>query len=189
MRPSRGDAPLHPDVVTTLSKVGTQLRLLLSAKHAKLFAVTEDDYLVAYSVLDAGRVFAGARVESKSDNEIYLDTSFSLVASALASATSASYVTLKLIQRVGQAFLSFEVQNSGSGVVVVQDVPVTVLPSTDAALFTEPRIPPPDVSLLVRDTRRCVCLPRARSSCWYVSIAPFLSSPCAGVRPRAACVT
>ena len=115
--------------------------------------VTEDDLLVSYASLDTPRLFSTSRVESKTDNVIFLETTAPLVSSALSSASSASYISMKLIQRTGQAYLSFEVTSIGSGVAVVQDVPVTVLPATDATLFEEPRIPPPDVSLMVRDTR------------------------------------
>jgi hypothetical protein len=139
--------------VSTLEKIGTTLRLLLSPTTVRLVVVTEDDFLLAFAALDAARLCVGTRAESKANHEIYLETTVPLVAGALSSTSSASHVSIKLIQRAGQAFLSFEVTDAGSNVTVIQDVPVTVLPASDAPMFAEPRIPPPEVSLIVRDTR------------------------------------
>ena len=144
---------MKPDVVQTLERAGSILRLQVSAKCAKFFVVTEDDFVMTFAVMDAGRLFTGLRCESKADNEIFLETNIALVSRALSSGSSATYVSLKLIQRAGQAFLEFEVQDATSGVVVIQDVPVTVLPAADAGLFEEPRITSPEVRLVVRDTR------------------------------------
>lgn len=38
---------------------------LTAVQSVKVFVVTEDDFLIAFSVIDAQRLFASARVESK----------------------------------------------------------------------------------------------------------------------------
>ncbi|KAI5477604.1 HUS1 checkpoint protein [Pseudohyphozyma bogoriensis] len=148
---SRLIASLHP-----LSKHAT-----LKLKHDAVHLICFSDGVQVWSQIQVSAIFDQStfRLESNSNNEIYLEVSLDALARALKSSTGATEVTIKLAKKGGtgpagnqgknaRPVLSLAIQSAsrhGRMVTITHDVGVRVKKHSEVDAMKEPLCPAPDL--------------------------------------------
>ncbi|KAG0051800.1 hypothetical protein BGZ83_003276 [Gryganskiella cystojenkinii] len=109
-----------------------------------------------WSRVDQGQLFLDYKVESNSDNEIYLEMKVEDLLLALRSSNNATAVTMRMTGKSADAYLSFSItadDHMHNSRVITQEVPIVKIMSRDGAknttAFDEPMVPPPDVHIML----------------------------------------
>ena len=160
----RFKAVLHREGISTMLAVahavarvpvasdGGTCAMFLSPDKGVELRVLAMDSVQAFARLDAER-FASLLVQSKAENNIYLEIYLAMLVSALKSAEKADEATLRLARRRGVPVLTLTAQTL-TGIVVTQDIVVTRIMSGDEAdKYREPRLRAPDVTIRFPDPK------------------------------------
>ncbi|KAM0749484.1 cell cycle checkpoint [Meredithblackwellia eburnea MCA 4105] len=149
--------------LTPLAKVAT-LKLKSDTVHLICFESVGNGGIQVWSQIAVASIFVleTFRLESNSNNEIYLEVSTEALQRALRSAQGATEVTIKLAKKGGlgpngtgkgaRPVLSLSVGNiskGGRSVSITHDVSVVVKKQSEVDAMKEPLCPAPDVNILL----------------------------------------
>ncbi|KAL2912765.1 Checkpoint protein hus1 [Polyrhizophydium stewartii] len=119
------------------------------------FTVSKADFQTGVQVwaqLSTDTLFEDYRIESASDNHIWLEVNGDHLLRALKSGSKSVQMIMRLSKKEGLPVLSFTITNqsrTGKLVILVQDVPVRVISPEKTEEFREPVAPEPDVHILM----------------------------------------
>jgi Hus1-like protein len=123
--------------IKSLSDTGNSKNviLLLDKELCKAVTRSEDNLnSLLYSSLTTSIAFHEFLIESKNKNRIILEFSISNLLTALKAGNQASEVSIKLAKMNNHPFFSIESVSSDGSVVIVQNVPVKLVPTAESLL-------------------------------------------------------
>ncbi|KAF9573262.1 hypothetical protein EC968_008801 [Mortierella alpina] len=114
-----------------------------------------------WSRLKKESLFHEYKVQSNTNNEIYLEMKVEDLLLAMRSSSNASAVVMRMTGRSADAFLTFTITTEdhlGNSRPITQNVPIVKIMTADGAnntaVFTEPMIPTPEVHIMLPQLER-----------------------------------
>jgi HUS1 checkpoint protein len=130
----------------------------LTPKQVQFIVINDvTDGFQVWSGMNVESLFGEYLIESLNNNVIALEVELDQLLKALKSGSGAHDITMKLTKKLNPqgAFLSFGIQvNQHQSIVVVQDVPVTVMTQEQFQHLSEPRLPEPDVYIMLPSAKQ-----------------------------------
>ncbi|KAL9646507.1 hypothetical protein ABK040_006566 [Willaertia magna] len=123
------------NIVQTLEKVDKKGVIRLHKERIEFISQQfENEEIQVFAKIPTSLIFSEFRIQSKSNNEIYLEVQLKNLAKALKTANNALMVIVKLTKKHQIGYLSFEIRtrvtkgkDSNSIVTIVQDVPIRII--------------------------------------------------------------
>jgi len=108
------------------------------------------DGVQVWSGINVSALFEEYRIESKNENEIAFEINLDNLLRALKSGQLAAHIILKLTKVENVPFLRMSIDIQSKQLMTVQqDIPIKLLSASQLAQFSEPRLPDPEVYIMM----------------------------------------
>ncbi|KAL1916902.1 uncharacterized protein VTP21DRAFT_5099 [Calcarisporiella thermophila] len=153
MRTNISNPNLLAKVAQSIEKLGKTCLLKFTPAKLHFIIITDPDSGVqVWSQLDAASIFENYRIQSASNNEIYLDFYIEYLIRALKSTQGALEIMMKLTKKENIPMLSLAITSQtrmGRKQSLTQDIPVRVLSPQQMEMVREPMCPDPQVHIMM----------------------------------------